>query len=153
MALPLDLTKVSAADLYPEGTFRTRIISAVVRPEDKEIDPEDASVVGEFKDDGGKKYAILNIGLRYVEHPTNYTVDPTTGKEVTLVGRTRFEGISFHPSFVHNVRRLFDNAGVEPTEDEKALVDKEIDIVSKNKTRKDDGTLESRVVATRIATG
>ena len=155
--MPVNISKVSASDLYPEGTFRARIIRADVRPDPKKSGKDvgsDFEIVGEFNDEGKQKYAVLNVGFRFTEHPSNYAPSPITGEVVPLVGRTLFEGFSFHPSFRHNVRRLFDNVGVKDSDDTDDLLERELDIVLKNEpSRNDPDQKETRVKRTAVAKG
>ncbi len=152
MGLPIDMSTVSAADKYPEGRFRVRILSAEVRPKDVKINDQ-CEVVGQTTEKGTQKYCGLSVGFRYVEHPSNYTVDEN-GKDLSMVGRTRFEYFSMHPKMIRNVKRLFIAASVE-TSDEQELVGQEIDIVSEDRAdnRDPDGPKDSRVTRTMVAMG
>jgi len=82
MALPIDMSTVSAADKYPEGRFRVRVLSAEVRPKDAEINDQ-CEVVGQVTEKGTQKYCGLSVGFRYIEHPSNYTVDEN-GKDLSM---------------------------------------------------------------------
>lgn len=155
--LPFDLSKVSASDLFPQGRFRVRVVDAQLYPKNGDGSPvtlaEDCSIPGEFNENGDPKYGWLRVGFRFVEHPNNYTVDPKSGKEVTLVGRQIYDNFSFHPLMQRRVRELYNNTGTDPNEEVEQLLEKECDIQIKNKGRKDDPeNVESRVSAVRVAT-
>jgi len=152
MALPIDMSTVSAADKYPEGRFRVRVLSAEVRPKDAEINDQ-CEVVGQVTEKGTQKYCGLSVGFRYIEHPSNYTVDEN-GKDLSMVGRTRFQFFSMHPKMIKHVKRMFVAAGIEGS-DEQELVGQEIDIVSEDQVdnREPDGPKESKVTRTMVAMG
>lgn len=156
MALPIDMSKVSAEDKYPEGRFRARIISAGIYPKKdsgKELD-ETGAIVGEVNDEGNQKYGGINVGLRYIEHSSNYTVDEA-GKDLSMVGRTRFEFFTFHPKMIQNIKRLFIAAGLGDSSDEQELIGQEIDFQSVDKVDKNDpdGPKKSRLQKTMVAMG
>lgn len=151
--LPMDLTKVSAADLFPEGRFRVRIASAEVQPKDKQLG-ESGEIVGVFSDEGKQKYAALNVGYRFTEHANNVAVDPRSGEAKNLAGRMIFDRISFHPEYVRHVRELYDASGTEADGPTESLLGKEVDIIIKHRARRDDPDVkESRVDKVRIAVG
>lgn len=153
VGLPIDLTKVSAADVFPDGRYRVRVIRAEVYPKDKELG-SDAEVVGEVNEKGKQKYAFLGVSYRFVEHPSNYTTNPTTGEPMSLVGREIGEPISFHPEYRKHIRELYDNTGTDAGEDPKELLGKELDIYIKNKpSREDPSVKESSISSRRVANG
>ena len=152
--LPIDLSKVSAADVFPEGRFRVRVQRAEVWPKDKDLGQE-GEIPGELNDEGKQRYGALNVGYKFTEHATNYVPDPKTGEPKPLAGRFISEMISFHPSFVRHVRELYDNTATDPKLPPVELVGKELDIVIKNKARRDDpeGPKESTISRRALPVG
>lgn len=153
--LPFDLTKVSMSDLFPEGRFRARVVSVEQYPKNQDGTPKELNedmTTGEMNEKGEPKYGWLRVGFRFVEHPSNYTVDPKTGKEMPLTGRQIYDNFSFHPLMQKKIRELYNNTGTPADQPTEALKDKEADIIIKNKPRKDDEEIvESRVSAVRVA--
>ena len=150
----IDLTKVSKTDLFPEGRHRARIAEAENRPKDTEFGPG-GEVPGKFNDEGDPKYGFTHVGFVFSDHPSNFDVDPQTGKDVSIAGRWLWENFSWHPTQLRRLRELFDNSGtaISPEGiDPKPLVAKEVDVVIKNRPRRDDPEQkESRVVGIRVA--
>jgi len=150
---PVDLSKVSAETLYPEGRFRARIVSMDEYPKDTEKG-ENGELVGQFTDDGRQKYAWVRTGFRFMEHPNNVAPDPKTGEPTNLAGRQIWRSYFYYPDQMNRIRQLYDAAGVDPTQDYEPLLNNEVDITIKNKPRRDEPDVtESNVSSVRAATG
>lgn len=152
----IDLTKVSKTDLFPEGKHRAKIVEAENRPKDVTDFNPDGSIPGKTNDEGDPKYGFTHVGFVFTDHASNVDVDPQTGKAISIAGRHMWENFSWHPTQLRRLRELFENSGV-PLDasgiDPRPLVGNEVDVVIKNKARKDDPEQkESRVTAVRVAT-
>lgn len=150
---PVDLTKVSASTLYPEGRFRVRVVSTKEYPENEEYGP-DGELPGKTTQKGNQAYAWMRCGFRFMEHPSNVAPDPKSGEPIDLAGRQIWKNYSYHPNFMSAMRQLYDAAGVSPDQDYEALHGNELDVTIKNKPSYEDAeVLESVVTATRVAVG
>ena len=135
MKFPVNLKTVVSADNLPDGRYRMRIVKPTIYPKDQEID-ESGAVVGQTWDDGNQKYGQLRLGLRFIEHPSNY-VPGADGKVQSLVGQTRFDSVNLDRYRMLN--ELYAAVGVDTDAEVEALGEQEVDVVYKT-YKKRDGT-------------
>jgi len=149
--LPVNLKAIITADNLPDGRYRARITKPGVYPKDAVLG-ERGEIPGVFNDEGKQKYGWLRAGFRFTEHPSNY-VPGADGNAQSLVGETFWANISL--VMTRTLIDLYKNAGVDSDAEDalEQLDGKEIDIVVKQKERKDTGAIEPNLVGTRVAVG
>ena len=150
--LPINLKAIISASNLPDGRYRARVILPAIYPKDKQLG-EHGEIPGETNDEGNQKYGWMRSGFRFTEHPSNY-VPAIDGSVQTLAGDTFWGNFSFHPKMARLLAELYAAAGVDSDEPTEALQDKEVDIVVKNKARKDNPDVkEPQITSVRVAVG